>query len=107
LAANGDIPAIRFAIAINCHYVEASTAVALFGTRALRAAFNAEIYFSRAAGVSVRFFFKTRLPDPPHIPAAEDLDILSVPSADDRAVLAHAVISANALARERRLIDQR
>jgi hypothetical protein len=30
-----------------------------------------------------------------------------VPSADDRAVLAHAVISANALARERRLIDQR
>jgi hypothetical protein len=58
-------------------------------------------------GVSMRFFRKRRMPEPPRIPAEQPAVSARSLSTEERVAIAHAVICVDALARERRLIDQR
>ena len=55
----------------------------------------------------MRFFKKRRMPESRPIPAEEPADSARALSTEERVAIAHAVIYVDALARERRLIDQR
>ena len=55
----------------------------------------------------MRIFGKKRMPEPPRIPAEQPADNARSLSTEERVAIAHAVIHVDALARERRLIDQR
>jgi hypothetical protein len=55
----------------------------------------------------MRFFRKRSMPEPKPAPAEQLADSGRTLSPEERVAIAHAVISVDALARERRLVDQR